>query len=235
MRPCPGECMHSPAVGACANGTMRRMRRIAGPHMCGPEQKLRVQRRLLLRRRECPGRARAALLAEHQSQLLWRAQFGLARAEGRAGLVEVERAEEVRVEEAILASHLSRGALRRSSALRARHSLPFASWLFSTGRAGWTGRAIKAPRASPLKGSRRILPANRRQNNFYPPGPRISHHPVTAGWFFAHFPEIRAGPVISCTWVTQPGPSFMHFRRPQPSRSSHAPPETPAGRVIICR
>ena len=56
MRHCPGECMHSPAVGACADGMICRMRQITGPHMCGPER-LRVKRRLLLRRRERPGRA----------------------------------------------------------------------------------------------------------------------------------------------------------------------------------
>ena len=121
-----------------------------------------VERRLLLRGGKCPGRARAALLAEHQPQLLGRAQFGLARAEGRAGLVEVERTEQVHVEEAVLASHLPRGALRRSSALRARHSLSFASlgsWL-STGRAGSDRPAEPSKhRARPCsRGSQRTFP-----------------------------------------------------------------------------
>jgi hypothetical protein len=40
------------------------------------------------------------------------------------------------------------------------------------------------------------LPANRRQNNFYPPRFEISHHPVTLGRFSVHFPEILPAVVI---------------------------------------
>ena len=77
---------------------------------------LGVQRGLLLRRGERPCRAGAALLPEHEPHLLRRAQLRLVRAERRAGLVELQRAEQVDAEEAVLAARLR----RRPAAVRMR-------------------------------------------------------------------------------------------------------------------
>ena len=57
---------------------------------------LGVQRGLFLSRGERPGGAGAALLAEHEAQLRRRFQLRLVRTEGRARLLERERAQEVR-------------------------------------------------------------------------------------------------------------------------------------------
>src|SRR3954454_144797 len=78
--------------------------------------------RLLLRARERVGGAGGALLAEDEPQLLERAQAvrGV-RSEGRARLVEAQRAEQIAMKEARLARHLAalRHVLRRpTSALR---------------------------------------------------------------------------------------------------------------------
>ena len=62
---------------------------------------LGVQRGLLLGGGERPGGARAPLLAEHEAQLLRRFQLGLVGTEGRARLLELERAQEVDPEEAL--------------------------------------------------------------------------------------------------------------------------------------
>src|SRR3954471_23633174 len=75
---------------------------------------LPVQRGLLLRRRERPRGLRAALLAEREPQVARRAQaVGMVGAEGRARLVEIERAEQVALEVAVLARHLLRGSPNR--------------------------------------------------------------------------------------------------------------------------
>src|SRR5256885_5932377 len=81
-----------------------------------------VALRLLLGGREGVGRPRGALLAEDEAQLLGRAQAVRAvRAEGRARLVEAQRAEQISLKEARLARHLAalRHVLHRPpSALR---------------------------------------------------------------------------------------------------------------------
>src|SRR3954466_1353283 len=70
-----------------------------------------MERGLLLRRRERPRRLRPALLAEGEAQLARRPQtVGMVGPEGRARLLEVERAQEVASEVALLARHLLRGS-----------------------------------------------------------------------------------------------------------------------------
>jgi hypothetical protein len=116
-----------------------------------------VQRGLLLRRGEGPRRARAALLAEDEAQLLWRAQLCLARTEGGTRLVELERAEQVDAEVALLAADETSllGTSRRLPAVR--QSNPPKTWIERT-------RAIKARAGGPLKGARAAHAANRREN-----------------------------------------------------------------------
>src|SRR4051794_18318020 len=68
---------------------------------------LGVERRLLVGRGEGVGRARAALLAEDERHLArWAQPLRGIRAEGRAGLVEAQRAQQVAPEEAIVARDL---------------------------------------------------------------------------------------------------------------------------------
>src|SRR3712207_3146588 len=72
-----------------------------------------VQRRLLLRRGEGPGRLAAPLLAEDETQLARRSQaVRVVRAERRTRRVEVERAQRVAPEEAVLARDGARRRLR---------------------------------------------------------------------------------------------------------------------------
>jgi NhaP-type Na+/H+ or K+/H+ antiporter len=76
---------------------------------------LAVQRRLLLGGRERPGRLRAPLLAEVEPQLArWPQTVRMVRAERRARLVQIERAEKVAPEVALIARDL----LRRASTIR---------------------------------------------------------------------------------------------------------------------
>ena len=81
------------------------------------DENLGVQRGLFLRRWERPRGARAALLAEHEPQLLRRRELRLGGTEGGAGLGEVQGAEQIALEEAILAGDLAGGSL----ALLPRH------------------------------------------------------------------------------------------------------------------
>ncbi len=76
---------------------------------------LRVERGLFLRRWERPGSPRATLLAEDEAHLLRRLQLRLVGAEGRAGLGQVQRTEEVATEEAFVTTHLASGSLARLS------------------------------------------------------------------------------------------------------------------------
>ena len=97
-----------------------------------------MQRGLLLGRGERPGRARAALLAEDEAQLLRRFELGLVGTEGRARLRQLERAEQVDAEVALLAADLRRGPpvwAAACSCLLLRLRLPPALTLeLSTGR-----------------------------------------------------------------------------------------------------
>src|ERR1700730_3675532 len=122
---------------------------------------LSVQRRLLLRRGKGPGRARAALLAKHKPQLLRRLQLCLMRAECRARLGQLERAQHVLLEEAFLACHFARRAL----ALR--------------GHAG-----IKAAHAQPRTGRSRKSQGKENASRKYP---AASHFLVTKGSAISHF------------------------------------------------
>src|SRR5205807_9142911 len=82
---------------------------------------LRVQRRLLVGRREGPRRGGPPLLAEGEAQLARRLQaVRSGRTEGAAGPVAVQRAEEVLAEEAVVARHLA----CRAPSLRRRHPSP---------------------------------------------------------------------------------------------------------------
>ncbi len=67
-----------------------------------------MQRGLLLCRGERPGGSRTALLAKDEAQLLRWFELRLARTEGRAGLIQLERTEEVDAEEALIAADLRR-------------------------------------------------------------------------------------------------------------------------------
>src|SRR4029077_14287975 len=67
-------------------------------------RRLSVQRGLLLRGGERPCSARAALLAEHETQLLRRLQLSLVGTKRRAGLRQIERAQQVAAEVAFLAA-----------------------------------------------------------------------------------------------------------------------------------
>src|SRR6202007_1472216 len=82
---------------------------------------LGMQRSLLLRRRKRPRSTRAALLSEDEAQLLRRTQLRLGGAERGARLIEIEGAEQVATEEALVTADFWRWAL----ALRSRcHALP---------------------------------------------------------------------------------------------------------------
>ena len=82
------------------------------PHTPGgmavPIRALRVQRRLFLRGGEGPGGARALLLAKDEAQLLRRPELSGIGTEGGTGLGEIEGAEQVAPEEALIARHLER-------------------------------------------------------------------------------------------------------------------------------
>jgi hypothetical protein len=86
---------------------------------------------------------------------------------------------------------------RRASAAVCSASLalfPFALRLLRTGRVDRPSHQSTV--RARAQGVAPRLPANRRQNNFYPPRCGISHHPVTPGRFFVHFPEISRNRVL---------------------------------------
>src|ERR1700754_4305640 len=90
--------------------TATRSRRSGAAQVMAAAPLLAVQRGLFLRRREGPRGLRAALLAEREPQLARRAQaVGMIGPERGAGLVEVQRAEQIAPEVAVVARHLLRG------------------------------------------------------------------------------------------------------------------------------
>lgn len=90
-----------------------------------------MQGGLLLRRWESPRGARAALLTEDEAQLLRRLQLSLMGTERRAGLRQIERAEEVDVKVAFLTTHLARGpgGLPLDLLCLYRHRPPVLIWI----------------------------------------------------------------------------------------------------------
>src|ERR1700690_332855 len=127
------------------------------------EALLGVQRSLLLRRGKCPGCARAALLAKHEAQLLWRFELRVVRPEGRARLCQLERAQEIDTEVALLTAHFVRRPLGRSLGLRSLHQhTPQA-----TGRIERTGRDQSTIRQG-TQGAAAAQPANRKEISCYP-------------------------------------------------------------------
>jgi hypothetical protein len=85
---------------------------------------LGVHRGLLLGRRERPRGPRAPLLAEDEPELLRRAQLRLVGTERGARLGQVERAEQVHPEVALLTAHLVHACGRAPSLLALRHRRP---------------------------------------------------------------------------------------------------------------
>jgi hypothetical protein len=86
---------------------------MAGRASGAPLARLRVKRRLLLSRRECPDGSSALLATKHETQLLRRTQtFRMIGPEGRARLWAGQRAEEVATEVAILTARLTGSASR---------------------------------------------------------------------------------------------------------------------------
>ena len=81
------------------------------------QQELSVQRRLFLRRGERPRRTRAALLAKDETQLLRRRELRLVWPEGGAGLGQLQCAQQVTPEIALIACDFADCPL----ALRPRH------------------------------------------------------------------------------------------------------------------
>ncbi len=143
-----------------------------------------VQRRLLLRRGKRPGRARAALLTEHEPQLRRRAQLGIVGTEGRAGLVQVERAEQVAPEEAVLATDGFGGCrYAPAGALLSLHMPP--SGLDRTD--GRTDRAIfsrsDSSRSSPI-------PQIAEKIDFYPERAGFTSLSRDNASLFAHFADM---------------------------------------------
>ena len=135
----------------------------------GP-RRLPVQRRLLLRTRKRPRRLRPALLAEGEAQLAWGAQpVWVIGPEGRARLVEVERAQQVAAEVAVIARDL----LRCCTTLRHFPDRPPQSGARFNGRQACkqdgNGRAIRLSanaglfRSAPGRGCKRPEIAPRRE------------------------------------------------------------------------
>src|SRR2546430_1436748 len=88
-----------------------------------------MQRGLLVSRRKGPGGVGALLLAKGEPQLArGREAVGAGRSEGAAGLVAVERAEEVLPEEAVVAADLARWA----PSLPFRHRVPSSTVVIRT-------------------------------------------------------------------------------------------------------
>ena len=127
-----------------------------------------VERRLLLRRGKGPCRSGATLLTEDEAQLRRRFELRLVRPERRAGLIELQRAEQVDAEEALLAADLGgRSLLWCSPALSCLHVPCLESdWTDALHRGA--RRAIKARPAGAPQGRLRAHPANRRRNDRYP-------------------------------------------------------------------
>ncbi len=119
MRPSPGRYMYRPA-GSCMHDP-ERGRTCAAPPVgaCADWNSKRsgVQRRLFLRRWERPCGARAALLAKDEAQLLRRRELRLVWPEGGAGLGQLQCAQQVAPEIALIACDFADCPL----ALRPRH------------------------------------------------------------------------------------------------------------------
>lgn len=107
-----------------------------------------MQRRLLLSRREGPRGARPPLLPEDETQLRRRLQLSLGGAKGRARLRQIQRAEHVALEEAVLAADLPRSPTSLLCSLQV--SPPFdPSMAHRRGKAGadfqtWPGPPLQA-------------------------------------------------------------------------------------------
>ena len=98
---------------------------------------LRVQGGLLLRGRERPRSLTAALLAKDEAHLARRAQaVGMIGPVGRAGLVEIQRAEHVAAKEAVLAAHLRCGLRSTRLTCNRQPVSPSSIYDFFTGRTG---------------------------------------------------------------------------------------------------
>ena len=124
---------------------------------------LGVQRGLLLRGGKRPSGTRAALLAEHEAQLLRWFELRIVRPEGRTRLCQLERAQQVDTEVALLAAHLLRRPFGRPLGLLSLHQhTPQA-----TGRIERTGRDQSTIRQA-TQGAARTQPANRKENSCYP-------------------------------------------------------------------
>jgi hypothetical protein len=82
---------------------------------------LGVQGSLLLSGGKRPGGAGAALLSKYKAQLLRRSQLRLMGTERCAGLGQLERAQEVDPEVALITANLVRRTLRRTLGLHCLH------------------------------------------------------------------------------------------------------------------
>ena len=103
-RPATRATFRATVISAVAHPTRRMLTAVGGV-----KDGVQVERGLLLSRRERPCGLAAALLAEHEAQLRRRAQpLGVIGPERRARLVELERAQAVAGEEALLARDLLR-------------------------------------------------------------------------------------------------------------------------------
>ena len=80
-----------------------------------------VQCGLLLRGGKRPRGSRAALLTEHEAQLWRRTQLGLVGTERRARLLQLQGAQEIDPEEALIAADFGRGSLGSTPARCTRH------------------------------------------------------------------------------------------------------------------
>src|SRR3954470_14161021 len=118
-------------------------------------QTLAMEGGLLLGAREGPGRLAPALLPEDEAQLARRAQsVGMIRTEGGARLVELEGAEAVAGEEALLARDLVRplGAARRCDDCRQLQEPPGSRLRHTTRGDGSEARAhVQAPPARRIR------------------------------------------------------------------------------------
>jgi hypothetical protein len=90
------------------------------PRLHMPASALCVQGGLLLSGGKRPRRARTSLLAEHETQLLRRFELRLVRAERRARLRQLERAQQVDAEIALITAHFGR-AFGRAPSLSSLH------------------------------------------------------------------------------------------------------------------
>lgn len=159
-----------------------------------------MQRRLLLCRGKRPSRAGAALLPEHESQLLRRSQLSLVGAKGGAGLVQVERTQQVAPEEAVIATDGFGGA--PVSDLLSLHMPP--SGLDRTD--GGTDRAIIS-RSHPL--ARDPFRKSQRKSTSTRKEPSSRHFLVTISALCAHFADMqhRASSSSGCMRILVTGAS----------------------------